>query len=370
MKEIEINSIIIPQRFRKDLGDIPALAESIDKNGLHQPIGIDKNGNLIFGHRRFEAARYLRWETIIARIIDTDPLQAEYDENVMRKDFTPSERVAIGRAIEEKLGSRQGQRTDIAPPEPVQNFAQVEPGQKTRELAAKVAGYGNAETYRQAKNVVDRGTRELVTAMDQQEISVSAAAKIAKLPQPEQNAAIDAVKTKSGTQAVLVGRHGNEWYTPSAWIERARSAMGSIDMDPASNAIAQEIVKANDWFDKERDGLKHDWPGNVWMNPPYSRGLTDQFIRKICSQFQACITKQAVVLVDNRTDTQWFHSLACVASAVAFTRRRVNFYNNQAEITSPKRGSAIFYLGPNVQAFTQAFGTKCVIFPSPINMED
>ncbi|MCP5158800.1 MAG: hypothetical protein H6975_05180 [Gammaproteobacteria bacterium] len=83
---------------------------------------------------------------------------AEHAENEIRKDFTRSERVAIGKAVEAELGKRQGQRTDLASEsqgELVQNFAQVESGQKTIEIAAQKAGFGNKETYRQAKTVVD-----------------------------------------------------------------------------------------------------------------------------------------------------------------------------------------------------------------------
>jgi len=53
-----------------------------------------------------------------------------------------SERVEIGRALEGEIGQRQGQRTDL---QPVENFPQVEPGAKTRDLAAKAAGFGNGK---------------------------------------------------------------------------------------------------------------------------------------------------------------------------------------------------------------------------------
>lgn len=60
--------------------------------------------------------------------------------------------MAIGEAIEAELGNRQGQRTDK---EPVENFPQVAPGEKTRDLAAKAAGFGNGKTYEQAKKVAN-----------------------------------------------------------------------------------------------------------------------------------------------------------------------------------------------------------------------
>ena len=46
----------------------------------------------------------------------------------------------------------------------MQNFAQFESGQKTREIAADKAGFGNKDTYRQAKAVVEQGSPELVAA--------------------------------------------------------------------------------------------------------------------------------------------------------------------------------------------------------------
>jgi phosphopentomutase len=93
-----------------------------------------------------------------AKIVDLDAIfLGEFQENAMRKDFTVSERVAIGKAIEEYLGNRQGQRTDK---ELVANFPQVKPGRKTREIAAEKAGFGNDATYRQAKKVVERAEPE------------------------------------------------------------------------------------------------------------------------------------------------------------------------------------------------------------------
>ena len=69
-----------------------------------------------------------------------------------RKDFTPSERVAIGLAVEAELGNRRGSNQYQVKGELPQNFAEAA-GKETREIAAQKAGFGNAETYRQAKTV-------------------------------------------------------------------------------------------------------------------------------------------------------------------------------------------------------------------------
>lgn len=60
----------------------------------------------------------------------------------------------------------------------------------------------------------------------------------------------------------------SEWFTPPNIIEAARAWMGSIDLDPASNALANTVVKATTFFDQEVDGLKQRWQGNVFLNPP------------------------------------------------------------------------------------------------------
>jgi hypothetical protein len=47
--------------------------------------------------------------------------------------------------------------------------------------------------------------------------------------------------------------------------------LGEIDLDPASNALAQSWIKAGNFFTIEDDGLKQQWFGRVWCNPPYGR---------------------------------------------------------------------------------------------------
>ena len=96
-----INSIIIRDRARKDLGDIKSLAESISSVGLMQPPVVNEHNELVDGQRRIEAFRQLgRTEILTFRVNLEQILLGEFHANSNRKDFTCSERVAIAAAVE------------------------------------------------------------------------------------------------------------------------------------------------------------------------------------------------------------------------------------------------------------------------------
>lgn len=174
----------VENRFRKDFGDIDSLAASISELGLLQPIGIDSSYRLVFGERRLRACQALGMEKIPARTVHLDSiLKGELAENEFRKDFTHSERVAIGEAIEHELEGRTG-RPSV---ETKENFPELPQGQ-TRDIAAKVAGFGNGKTYEQAKKVTNEAAPELVQAMDEGRASISAAASLLSLPKDQQSA--------------------------------------------------------------------------------------------------------------------------------------------------------------------------------------
>lgn len=166
--QVKLADIRIGERYRKDMGDIEGLARSMNEIGLLHPVAIDADYRLIAGERRILAARLLGWESIDAHFVDLENLlQGERDENAVRKDFAPSEAVAIGRALEplEREAARERQLAG----QPSVNFTEGS-GQALDKVASTVGM--SRPTYAKAQEVVEAAEQEpglfgdLVAKMD------------------------------------------------------------------------------------------------------------------------------------------------------------------------------------------------------------
>lgn len=151
----------------------------------------------------------------------------------------------------------------------------------------------------------------------------------------------------------------NSWGTPPHFIESARKVMGSIDTDPASNDEAQKIVRAGFYFTEENSGLDQVWHGNVWLNPPYGRGLAKPFINQVVHQYEHCVVTQAVVLLNSVYSSAWWKEseIAEACSAICLPDHRIAFIN--PDTGKPEKGNdreqIITYLGDNPTAFCEEF---------------
>lgn len=141
----------------------------------------------------------------------------------------------------------------------------------------------------------------------------------------------------------------SEWYTPVRYIESARLVMGSIDLDPASCEEANKIVKASKYYSIEDDGLSQSWAGNIWLNPPFSQ--VSKFIDKLLDSD----INQAIVLVNNATETGWFKQIATHASAIVFHTGRLRFMKPDHIESAPMQGQCFIYLGNRPEAFLSGF---------------
>lgn len=148
----------------------------------------------------------------------------------------------------------------------------------------------------------------------------------------------------------------NEWYTPKKYIESARLVMGSIDTDPASSELANKTVKATIYYTEETNGLNQKWGGNVWMNPPYSQPLINEFSTKLVEKYNVGEFNQACILVNNATETQFYQLLMMCCSAICFIKGRIKFIDENGLATgAPLQGQTIIYYGNNIKKFADEF---------------
>ena len=145
-----------------------------------------------------------------------------------------------------------------------------------------------------------------------------------------------------------------EWYTPPNIIDLAREVLGNINVDPASNEIAQAWIKADTFFTEDTNGLDKPWKGKVWVNPPYSSSLIKKFTKKFLDEYINGTMVEGIMLTNSGTDTLW--NIPLQKGLQAYTNGRISFL--QPDLTEKgkgSRGSLFTYLGPNPKKFIEVF---------------
>ena len=80
-----------------------------------------------------------------------------------------------------------------------------------------------------------------------------------------------------------------------------------------------ENAKCKRFFTPEMDGLKQEWTGVCWCNPPYGRQI-GRWVEKAVKSFAT-----VVMLLPARTDTKWFHDWCLPYGKIEFLRGRLKF---------------------------------------------
>lgn len=151
----------------------------------------------------------------------------------------------------------------------------------------------------------------------------------------------------------LVSSDSNEWYTLAEYIEAARTVLGTINLDPASHPLANQVVKADRFFTVEDDGLFHDWDGRVWLNPPWG-DAGPSFVGKLVDSYESGHVTAAILLVNaHATDTAWFQPLWDYF--LCFSCPRIRYWQPDGEAKSPTTGSVFVYFGPKAKSFQEIF---------------
>ena len=80
-----------------------------------------------------------------------------------------------------------------------------------------------------------------------------------------------------------------------------------------------ENAKCKRFFTPEMDGLKQEWTGVCWCNPPYGRQI-GKWVEKAVKS-----SATVVMLLPARTDTKWFHDWCLPYGKIEFLRGRLKF---------------------------------------------
>ncbi len=124
------------------------------------------------------------------------------------------------------------------------------------------------------------------------------------------------------------------WATPQAFFDKLNAVHGfTLDV-----CATDDNAKCPQYFTKEIDGLKQDWRGVVWMNPPYGREIGAWMAKAYEAGKQGA---KVVCLVPARTDTLWWHQYA-MKGHIEFIKGRLKFGDSKNSAPFP---SAVITFG-------------------------
>jgi phage N-6-adenine-methyltransferase len=304
---------------------------------------------LIDGHNRFEICeRNGVHYTVVELEFDSrsEVLEWIYKNQLGRRNLSPSDASEIRGRMYNGRKKTVGRPTKLDQNDPIV-------AETTAEAVAKETGV-SAPTikrdgkYAEAIEVVAKEVPEVREKVRSGEVTKSDVIEAAKEPEK--------AKEILSKPHVSNNSGNNEWYTPAEFCDAARDVMGAIDLDPASCKLANKQVKSVKFFTAEQDGLSHDWSGRVWLNPPYSQPAISDFAKKFISEWQSGRISQAVVLVNNATETAWFQHLLKEVSAVCLKSGRIKFLDETGTpANTPLQGQVFLYYGDNRDGFVAQF---------------
>lgn len=146
-------------------------------------------------------------------------------------------------------------------------------------------------------------------------------------------------------ESALASSVNPSWHTPQEYIDAARAIMGTIHLDPASDAKANARIQAQKFYSKEDDGLSKEWHGNVFLNPPGR--IWKDFLYKAHDEFNAGRINQLFYLafsqeqINKIEPTEWDFDGRDVILAIPW--KRIRFLDPETGLKgkSPTKANAI-----------------------------
>lgn len=135
-------------------------------------------------------------------------------------------------------------------------------------------------------------------------------------------------------------QRGNQWATPRWLFDRVQAFYRDrVIYDPCP--LVQEGA----------DGLRADWNGCVYVNPPYG-SATRAWVFKACEEFVAGRAREIMLLLKAATDATWWKWLGGSGAEICFIRGRLRYDESQKDAPF---ASLLVYLGPRRRQFRQHF---------------
>ena len=114
---------------------------------------------------------------------------------------------------------------------------------------------------------------------------------------------------------VMFSQKTDMWSTPQELFDKY-DAVYHFETDVCAVA---ENAKCKNYYTPEMDGLKQEWKGVCWCNPPYGKQIT-KWVKKAAES-----NATVVMLIPARTDAGWFHDWVLPYGRVEFLRGRIKF---------------------------------------------
>ena len=183
----------------RDDEDMERLIQSIDNNGVLNPVILRKNGEryeLIAGHRRKHACLRLGISGIpaIVRELSRDEAVVEMvDSNLQREHILPSEK-AYAYKMKMDAMKRQGERTDLT------SVPLAQKSKTTRELIAEESGESADQVRRYIR--LTELIPELLTMVDEEKIAFRPAVELSYLTEDEQRDLLETIESEEATPSL------------------------------------------------------------------------------------------------------------------------------------------------------------------------
>lgn len=126
------------------------------------------------------------------------------------------------------------------------------------------------------------------------------------------------------------------WETPQDFFDALKEEF-HFTLDACA---LPENAKVEKYFTPDQDGLRQEWTGTVWCNPPYGRQIY-RWVEK--AWFSAKKGTTVVMLLPARTDTRWFHRYIYGRSEIRFVKGRLKFGN--AKTSAPFPSMVVIFRG-------------------------